>query len=372
MLDAFRIRMNALGSYGGEVKRRNAQKIMDASWMRDPATRPVYVKWVDSGLPDINEDDEPVYAKYNVKSYHNITGDEIAYLLQFRLEDMKNNSDIKVGSYVRMVNEMDEVEWWLIVHYDDRNQFRQFSILKCTWTYKWVSSVDGKRVVYSCLGAPRKQNSYNSGVWLDYTTQTVENQEVMWLPTNSDTKTILYDTKFLKSSQGREPALKWTVTKIEDTAVKGITKFTLAQTQFDPSKDDLENGIADYKEFTVKQNPEKDDEMSNIEITYSGAPTVKAGGGYKKFCLKELANGDLVNVEENIKWYIGEEHVNVDGDSVYNVKIGGNEESLECDVNGNVFKVKFPNDYSLIGSTFTITATTQNDSKSIVVEVVSL
>ena len=46
----------------------------------------------------------------------------------------------------------------------------------------------------------------------------------MWLPTNDDTKTILYDTKFLKSSPGRYPALKWTITKIEDTAIDGISK----------------------------------------------------------------------------------------------------------------------------------------------------
>ena len=168
MLESYKLRMAALGGYEGESKRRNAQKIMDASWLRDPATKPVYVKWVNSGLPKISNDDIPVYAKYNVKSYHNITGDEIAYLLQFRLEDVKNNPDIRVGSYVQIYNEQDEEEWWLIVHEDDRTQFHQFSILKCTWTFKWVSKINGKRVVYECLGAPRKQNSYNSGVWLDY------------------------------------------------------------------------------------------------------------------------------------------------------------------------------------------------------------
>lgn len=164
MLDTYKLRMNALGVYEGESRRRNAQKIMDASWMRDAATKPVYVKWVDSGLPIIDDDDYPVYAKFNVKSYHNITGDEIAYLLQFRLEDINNNSNIKVGSYVQINNEMDEPEWWLIVHEDDRTQFHQFSILKCTWVYRWVSKISGKRRVYECLGAPRKQNSYNSGV----------------------------------------------------------------------------------------------------------------------------------------------------------------------------------------------------------------
>lgn len=164
MLDSYRARMSALGSYEGEARRRNSQKIMDASWMRDAATKPVYVKWVDRGLPMVDDDDEIVYAKYNVKSYHNITGDAIAYLLEFRLDDMKNNPNIRVGSYVQLENEMGESEWWLIVHLDDRTQFRQFQILKCTWTYKWVSRASGKRIVYECLGAPRKQNSYNSGV----------------------------------------------------------------------------------------------------------------------------------------------------------------------------------------------------------------
>lgn len=164
MLESYRLRMAALGSYEGEARRRNAQNIMDASWMRDPATKPVFVKWVNSGLPVVDDDDPVLYAKYNVKSYHNITGDSVAYLLQFRLEDMKDNPNIRVGSYVQIPNEREEMEWWLIVHEDDRTQFHQFSILKCTWTYKWVSNATGKRVIYNCLGAPRKQSSYNSGV----------------------------------------------------------------------------------------------------------------------------------------------------------------------------------------------------------------
>ena len=168
MLEEYRLRMASLGSYEGEARRRNSQKIMDASWRRDVATTPVYVKWVSTGLPFVDDYDEVVYAKYNVKSYHNITGDAVAYLLQFRLQDVIDNPNIKVGAYVYIPNEKNEYEWWLIVHEDDRTQFHQFSILKCTWMYKWVSRATGKRVVYNCLGAPRKQNSYNSGVWLDY------------------------------------------------------------------------------------------------------------------------------------------------------------------------------------------------------------
>ena len=360
MLESYRLRMAALGSYEGEARRRNAQNIMDASWMRDPATKPVFVKWVNSGLPVVDDDDEVLYAKYNVKSYHNITGDSIAYLLQFRLEDIKNNPNIRVGSYVQIPNEREEMEWWLIVHEDDRTQFHQFSILKCTWTYKWVSRVNGKRIVYQCLGCARKQNSYNSGVWLDYTTQTVENQEVMWLPTNDDTKTILYDTKFLKSSPGRYPPLRWTVTKIEDTATEGISKFTLAQDFFNPSTDNVELGIADYWESAVEPELPESEEIptiSDLEITYSNSPAVKAGGGYKKFSLKERVDNKLIDVTEAVEW---------------NVDFDGNEDKLTYSSQDNTFKVKCTNDYSLIGKTFVINAKSKHSSKSIVVEVTSL
>ena len=360
MLESYRLRMAALGGYEGEAKRRNAQKIMDASWMRDPATKRVYVKWVDSGLPLIDDDDVPVYAKYNVKSYHNITGDSIAYLLQFRLEDMKDNPNIRVGAYVQIMNEMDEPEWWLIVHFDDRTQFRQFSILKCTWTYKWVSRVSGKRVVHQCLGAPRKQNSYNSGVWLDYYTQTVENQEVFWLPTNDDARTIVYDTKFLKSSEGRYPPLRWTITKIEDTAVEGISMFTLAQDQFDSAKDNAELMIANYYDSYVEPEVLETEEIptvSDLEIVYSGSPVVRAGGGYKKFTLKERIDGKLVDASD-VKWSIDFQD--------------GGLDKLENSVKDNVFKVKCLPFYDLVGKTFMITAESKYSSKSLIVEVVSL
>ena len=361
MLESYKLRMAAMGSYEGESRRRNSQKIMDTSWMRDAATKPVYVKWVNSGLPIIDDDDIPVYAKFNVKSYHNITGDEVAYLLQFRLEDIKNNPDIKTGSYVQINNELDEPEWWLIVHQDDRTQFRQFSILKCTWTYKWVSRIGGKRRIYECLGAPRKQNSYNSGVWLDYTTQTVENQEVVWLPTNDDTRTIQYDTNFLKSFPGRYPALKWSISKIEDTAINGISKFTMTQEMFDPARDNADLMIADYWESAVEPEIKEMEEIptfSNLEIVYSGNPAVRAGGGYKKFTLKTLVDDKFVDTTEDVEWGIDF----ADGDP----------EKLECLVSDNIFKVKCKNDYSLIGKTFTITAASEHSSTSLIVEVISL
>lgn len=373
MLDSYKKRINAFGSYEGEFRRRNAQKIMDASWMRDAATKPVYVKWVDSGLPSVDYDDIPVYAKFNVKSYHNITGDEIAYLLQFRLDDVKTNPNIKVGSYVQIKNEMDMPEWWLIVHEDDRTQFRQFSILKCLWIYKWVSKVDGKRVIHQCLGAPRNQSSYNSGVWLDYVFQVPENQHIAVLPTNDDSRSIYYDCKFLIGDEKRYPPIAFKTSKIQSSLNGDITYFTMTQEQFDAAKDNAELMIANYYESAVEpqSNPPIENEefeildlpdmnysmTTELEIVYSGQPAVRAGGGYKKFTLKEKSDNELIDVSDEITW---------------DINFDGNEGKLEYIAKDNTFKIKCINDYSLIGKTFTLIARSNNSSKSLVVEVTSL
>ena len=367
MLDSFRLRMAALGGYEGEAKRRNAQKIMDASWMRDPATKPVYVKWVDSGLPLIDDDDVPVYAKYNVKSYHNITGDEIAYLLQFKLDDMRENPNIKVGAYVQIFNEMDQPEWWLIWHYDDRPQFRQFSIVKCTWVYKWTSFKDGHRIIHQCLGVTRNQNNYNSGCWLDYTFEIVEQQHVMLMPSNKDTNILTYNTRMLVSNEGRYPPIAWKISKVQPSVVSDTVRFTMTQEQYNAAVDDAELMIADYKKSYVEPElleieetsimNDTDVAVNDFEIIYSGKPAVRAGGGYKKFTLKKRVDGTLIDVIENIEWTID---------------FGENVGKLECTAQGNVFKVKCQNDYSLIGKTFVITAKSDYSSKSIIVEVTSL
>lgn len=357
MLEVYRNRMAAMGSYEGESRRRNAQKIMDASWMRDAATKPVYVKWVDSGLPVVDDNDVPVYAKYNVKSYHNITGDEIAYLLQFRREDIKNNSSIKVGSYVQITNEMDEPEWWLIWHLDDRNQFRQYSIVKCTHVYRWLSLKDGRRIIHECLGCPRNQSSYNSGVWLDYTTQVVENQHILVMPTNDDSKTITYDTKFLISEPGRYPPLAWKVSKVAPSLNGDITKFTMTQEMFDPARDNAELMIGNYYDSTVKPESETDMVDSDLEIVYSGQPAVRAGGGFKKFTLKMRVDGNLVDITEDVTW---------------DIDFAQNMDKIEYSSEDNIIRIKCLPDYSLIGQTFTIMAQSRYGSKSIVCEVISL
>lgn len=185
----------------------------------------------------------------------------------------------------------------------------------------------------------------------------------MWLPANDDTKTILYDTKFLKSSPGRYPPLRWTITKIEDTATEGISKFTLAQDQFDPAKDNADLMIANYyASYVEPETPELEETptVSDLEIVYSGSPAVRAGGGYKKFTLKARVDGKLVDATD-VKWSIDF----ADGDLD---KLEASPKSLD----DPVLKVKCLPFYDLVGKTFTITAESKHSSKSLIVEVISL
>ena len=68
--------------------------------------------------------------------------------------------------------------------------------------------------------------------------------------------------------------------------------------------------------------------------------------------------GNLIDVVEDVQWSVEFP----DGDL----------KKLETSAAGNIFKVKCVNDYSLIGKTFTVTAKSENGSKSIIVEVASL
>ena len=354
----YRVRMQLLGGYDGNLRRQQSQKIMDASWMRDAATKPVYVKWVNKGLPVIDDNDIPVYAKFNVKSYHNITGDEIAYLLQFRLEDMRENPDIKVGSYVSIENEMGEPEWWMIVHFDDRTQFRQFSILKCTHVYKWVSFKDGHRIVYEALGVTRTQSNYNSGVWLDYRFETIEQQHIMILPINYDSNIVSYNTKFLISNEGRYPPLAWKISKVAPKITGGVVYFTMTQEQFNPATDNADLMIADYYQTVVEPIPELTVESDDLQFVYSGYPAVKAGGSYKKFTLKHIVNDISEDILSDVVFTVTSDDFDIS--------------ELTYMVEKNIIKIKCNSNYLLIGKTFTISADTEYGVKSVVCEVISI
>ena len=167
---------------------------------------------------------------------------------------------------------------------------------------------------YFSWAVKRTQSSYNSGVWQDYLTESVENQMKLWFPTNDDTMTITYNQRFIISYNPKRQTV-WRVTKVEDTEPTGMTKITYAQTLDNQDVDGrlfvnhTTNNYSD-KTFDVStdyycgrtNDKENHGDLYDIEnsqsvIIYSGAQSsLKIGGSAKTYKANFYnSNGEFVN-----------------------------------------------------------------------------
>lgn len=346
MFESYRNRMAQRGRNMSEMLRMQSNMVIEETWTRDPNWRQVYVVKANSGLPEVTVEHELIDVKFNIKTYQSITSDEVAYLLQFRHGEEKRHPDIGLGSYVYMEDEDHEWKWWLICHLDERPSFRQYQILECNWTFGWVTN--GK--IYHCLGIQRVQQSYNSGSWDGDRFTFVDNITSAWLPTNNDTLTIGYNTRFIISDPRRRPPLVWSTSKIEDTQPEGLTKLKLTQETFDPSHDNEELMLANYYDSPII--PECSDKVVElfqpVTITYSGnKPTLKVGGSFKVFTPSFADEGVTPQ-----KWTVSDE----------NGAITEDMEDYIIEYDGNQMKLKVAQNYELIGKVLIIQVVGTDDS----------
>ena len=343
MSDLFKNRMMAQGGQMGKALKRQSDVIMDATFHRDIAYRTCYLQDKDTIFPEQTIESyrkaksvyagkseydpkrlkgfKAIEAKYLVKSYYSIQSDTVDYYLQFRPNAHGKNPNIRVGAYVFIPDDLGVYNLWLIVARDDRPQFPQFYVLRCDFVAKWhISEQDrvnyeGIHVdtgTYFSWAVARIQSSYNSGVWTDYATTSVENQKKLWLPTNSDTQTIIYN-EHITISNNPLRRTAWEVTKVVDTEPAGLTKITLAQQlEYDPRDNlswvntssnklsDTEHGI-DYDFFQLRTNDKEQhspisEHIANDNIiSFSGVkPNLKCGGSYKTYTANFYNKGQLV------------------------------------------------------------------------------
>jgi hypothetical protein len=337
-----------------EMLRMQSNMVIEQTWDRDPNYRRVYVVKVNSGLPKVTDKHELVDVKFNVETYQKLTSDEPAYLLQFRHGAEKRNPDIAVGSYVYMEDEDGDWKWWLLVALDERPQFRQYHILECNWTIKWV--VDNK--IHSCLAVQRYQNSYSTGLQSGSRITGVDDMTAIWAPTNSSTQTIGYNQRFLISDVGRVPALCYEVSKISDTSPVGLIKFSLAQTTFNETTDNVDLMIADYWASHVEPTDDDIEEIvGTAAIAYSGASaTIKVGGSFKTFT--PVFSDESVVVQS---WFISDENGDISTDT----------ENYTVEYSGELLKIKVAQNYNLISKVLIVQVVgTDGSTAEVSVEVI--
>jgi hypothetical protein len=355
MFEHYKSRMAHRGANMSEMLRMQSNMVIEQTWDRDPNFRRVYVVKASSGLPIVTEQHELVDVKFNVDTYQKLTSDEPAYLLQFRHGAEKRNPDIAIGSYVYMEDEDGEWKWWLLVALDERPQFRQYHILETNWTIRWV--VNNK--IHSCLAVQRYQNSYSSGLQSGSRITGVDDMTALWVPTNPSTQTIGYNQRFLISDVGRMPALCYEVSKISDTSPVGLIKFSLVQTAFNESTDNVDLMIADYWESHVEPTePDIEQELSSTAaITYSGiAATIKVGGSFKTFTPAFSNEGITVQ-----SWLISDENGDISSDT----------ENYTIEYSGEQLKIKVARNYNLVGKVLIVQVVgTDNSTAEVSLEVI--
>lgn len=344
MFESYKNRMAHIGVNASEMHRMQSNMVIEQTWDRDPNYRKVYVVKVDSGLPEVTEHHELIDAKFNVDTYQKVDSNEPAYYLQFRHGAEKLNPDIGIGSYVYMADEDGEWKWWLITTFDERPQFRQYTINECNWKLGWVAN--GK--IYYHLGVLREGSS--GDVDENSRTSVVDGTLMIWLPTTADSATIGYNQRFLISDKRRATPLAWETSRIVDTSPFGLTKVKMKQITFDPVHDSAELMLANYHDDVIAPvESGKEISTSQFVITHNGAKAAVKIGGSEKVFTAQLSPDNYFDV----LWSVSDGIKTYDCGYENNAWTFGDYTIVTAD---RTMRLKIASNYDLVGTILTITA----------------
>ena len=392
MYDLHRKRMKSQGNTLGQIRKEQSDEILEQTWDNDIQSKVCYIY-------DFFHDDQPdknvgmtyenttktrIDAKILVSTYGSLAKDQPELQCMFKpsqkeyfdetdelfyMEEYRRKygiEDIFVGMYLDVPDKKGVYHKHLICLKDIEQNFQKYFILPCGYKLQFIRKDEDKRIKQEIWCVLRSQSSYNNGLWVDRYFTVTENQEIIFLPTNTISDNISYISKDNESNQRMIIDIpnygdkNWTpnafkVSKIERANTKGRTKVTLAQSTFDQHSDYIEkdndgNIIGLWADFYSSNIEPTDPDTpsptpSNIygKITASTS-TIKVGGSYKTLTLK-LYDADDNEITDNYSF------VTFD----WSCYIKGNETDDLSDkvtwLNGSLFnqkKIKFSDDRSYL------------------------
>lgn len=357
----------------GKAHKFESDKIMEWTWYNDIDAKIAYFydqEHDEEFRSSINLHPEkthkiPIEIKFFEMEYNSLSKDEVAYHIMFKpsfiYQEHVPYYDEKfveplgaswpIGMYLDVADSKGQYNRWLVVgqYRQYSNQFPSYLVLPCDYLLQWV--YQGKKYESWCV--LRSQSSYNSGVWIDYKITSPENQKIVWVPFNDITETLFYDQR-LAIGEAREEPITWMLSKVEDTNVRGIARYTFKQDKWNGKTDYIEkdedgNIIGIWCDYYVNGDvvptpiDEKPAHRIHSAITCSGLkPDIKAGGHYKKFTVT------FYDEDEVIQHRTGHWTFTIDGIDVSS-KITTLDSSGSTDVAINQVKAKLEADNNLIG-----------------------
>lgn len=262
----------------GEWHKSNSDFAMEYTWNNDIQSKICYIY-------DYEHDDQPdknkyithedttktkIDAKFIVSSYGSIDKDQVAYHLMFKSSEKINFNDddemyyfekkyrkkfdtiYPISLYVDIPDEKGIYVKWMIVDFEEGNQFTKYTILPCDYKLEWIDiENNNKRIKRRMWCCTRSANSYTSGLWIDRYVNTPDDIKKLLLPLNDVTKSFGHiinnneNQRLILSAKTDHP-LTWKVSKIENTKPIGIIRVTLKEDVFDPHTDYIEKDEDGY------------------------------------------------------------------------------------------------------------------------------
>ena len=363
--DDYKKKYNNVGTLGQQLKVMS-DEVMQETFDNDIQTKQCYIYdyYHDDQAemecdynPALSRTKIPVKLKFIVKAYKSMAKEDPEYHIMFE-PDVWNSMSCKpdwfvknyerfgikfpIGLYCDIPDDRGVYHKWLIMYHEVANQFPKFGVLRCNYLFKWIENNGTNRYKRQVWGVDSTQNSYTSGVWRDYKTQTFDDQDKFHLPWSPITSELKHDMRLAISMLQKEP---WTyqITKVHNTSPKGIITYTVKQDRFEPEHDYVQlNPDADdygdmYPDFYDSDvNPESS-QNCNIAIE---APNYNIKLGASKVLTVKIYDEEKNDITEMYKdseciWDFGLEN------SVFDKKkliIVDDDYSLK---EGNKFKCKF-------------------------------
>ena len=292
--DTYQGTISSKGRYLGEVRKVDADRMIDKTFTLDHNFRIVYVQLSDEEYEKADQskciEHNGMYferrdAKYQKHAAQSILADSVDYYLQFR-----PGVTASIGRYVIIPDDQsfepdinDINQWWLLVLKNDLRQFPRYMVLRCNWNFQWIHNGS----LHSCLGCLRNASSYTSGIWTADISTTTDDITSAWLPFTDDTATIRYDYRFMVSNNKIHPRV-FKTSKVEDTIPAGLLKLVFKQDFYNEDRDNIELRICDYYDEYGNERIGTTDDSIIIEdaVTISCAhSTLQNRGTYRKIMI---------------------------------------------------------------------------------------
>lgn len=210
----------------------------------------------------------------------------------------RHNDNIRSGSVIDFENkESKELTKFLLLKTVESKEGYDLSVMdKCNHVLKWQTD---KCDIKTCDSIVFSRTAYKDDVYPDRIMTIAHGQYEVYVSMNEDTKNLKINDRFFIGKD------VYTLSHIDEMTLENVLIFTMNKDKVNKDIDNVELGIADYKE--CDETPIKP-EPSIFEIVISGNPSIRPNQSLT-FRATVLENGAETN--EIVEWSISNNNAQI-------------------------------------------------------------